>query len=42
MGHINEPMIIGALAGVEATLSVCGIPHEAGGVDAAVRFLASA
>jgi len=42
MGHINEPMIVGALAGVEASLSVCGIPHEAGGVDAAVRFLASA
>ncbi len=42
MGHINEPMIIGALAGVEATLSICKIPHEAGGVDAAVRFLASA
>ena len=42
MGHINEPMIIGALAGVEATLSICGIPHEAGGVDAAVRFLATA
>ena len=42
MGHINEPMIIGALAGVEATLSICEIPHEAGGVDAAVRFLASA
>jgi alanine-glyoxylate transaminase/serine-glyoxylate transaminase/serine-pyruvate transaminase len=42
MGHVNEPMIIGALAGVEATLSICDIPHEAGGVDAAVRFLASA
>jgi alanine-glyoxylate transaminase/serine-glyoxylate transaminase/serine-pyruvate transaminase len=41
MGYLNEPMILGALAGVEASLEATGIPHEKGGVDAAVEFLAS-
>lgn len=39
MGYLNEPMILGALAGVEAALSATGIPHEKGGVDAAVDYL---
>ncbi len=41
MGYLNEPMILGALAGVEASLEATGIPHEKGGVDAAVAFLAA-
>ncbi len=41
MGYLNEPMILGALAGVEASLALCEIPHEPGGVDAAIDFLAA-
>jgi alanine-glyoxylate transaminase/serine-glyoxylate transaminase/serine-pyruvate transaminase len=41
MGYLNEPMILGALAGVEASLEASGIPHEKGGVDAAVKYLAA-
>ena len=41
MGYLNEPMILGALAGVEAALEACDIPHEKGGVDAALRYLAA-
>ena len=40
MGDLNEPMILGALSGVEAGLQVCGIPHQPGGVTAAIGFLA--
>jgi alanine-glyoxylate transaminase/serine-glyoxylate transaminase/serine-pyruvate transaminase len=40
MGDINEPMILGALASVEAALKTCGVPHGTGGVTAAVEFLA--
>ena len=42
MGFVNEPMIIGALAAVEASLGICGIPHEVGGVTAASEYLATA
>ena len=41
MGDLNEPMIIGALGGVEAALQVCQVPIGKGGVGAAVDFLAS-
>ncbi len=41
MGYLNEPMILGALAGAEASLEASGIPYEKGGVDAAVKFLAA-
>lgn len=40
MGDLNEPMILGALAGVEAGLQVCGIPYRSGGVTAAIDHLA--
>lgn len=40
MGDLNEPMILGALAGVEAGLRVCGVPHRPGGVTAAIELLA--
>ncbi|MDE0944696.1 MAG: aminotransferase class V-fold PLP-dependent enzyme [Alphaproteobacteria bacterium] len=39
MGDLNEPMILGALGGVEATLLAMGIPHGRGGVRAAIEFL---
>jgi alanine-glyoxylate transaminase/serine-glyoxylate transaminase/serine-pyruvate transaminase len=41
MGYLNEPMILGALAGVEASLEAAGIPHEKGGLDAALKYLAT-
>ena len=40
MGDLNEPMILGALAGVEAGLQVCGISYRSGGVTAAIDALA--
>jgi alanine-glyoxylate transaminase / serine-glyoxylate transaminase / serine-pyruvate transaminase len=42
MGDLNEPMLLGALAAVEMTLGVMGIPHGSGGVDAAMAHLAQA
>jgi len=40
LGDLNEPMILGCLATVEMQLKRQGIPHGAGGVDAAVDYLA--
>ena len=40
MGDINEPFMLGALASVEATLQLMGIPYEKGGVTAAIDYLA--
>jgi len=42
MGDLNEPMILGALAAVEMTLGILGVPHGKGGVDAAMEYLAQA
>lgn len=41
MGYLNEPMILGALAGTEAALESSGIPYEKGGVDAALAYLSA-
>ncbi len=41
MGDLNAPMILGALAAVEAGLVVCGVPHGQGGVNAAIDVLAA-
>jgi alanine-glyoxylate transaminase/serine-glyoxylate transaminase/serine-pyruvate transaminase len=41
MGDLNEPMILGALAVVELTLGLAGVPHGKGGVDAAIEHLAA-
>ncbi|WP_416898517.1 MAG: pyridoxal-phosphate-dependent aminotransferase family protein [Minwuia sp.] len=38
MGDLNDPMILGALAGIEATLARLDIPYESGLADA-VQFL---
>jgi alanine-glyoxylate transaminase/serine-glyoxylate transaminase/serine-pyruvate transaminase len=40
MGDLNEPMIIGALGAVEMSLKLAGVPHQAGGVAAAMAWLA--
>jgi len=41
LGDLNEAMILGCLAGVQAALQVQGVPHGRGGVDAAVASLAA-
>jgi alanine-glyoxylate transaminase/serine-glyoxylate transaminase/serine-pyruvate transaminase len=40
MGHVNAPMVIGMLGAIEMGLGALGIPHGAGGVQAAVDYLA--
>jgi alanine-glyoxylate transaminase / serine-glyoxylate transaminase / serine-pyruvate transaminase len=40
LGDTNDLTILGALAGVEMGLELAGIPHERGGVQAAMAFLA--
>ncbi len=40
MGHVNAPMIIGALGAIEMALVALAIPHGTGGVQAAVDGLA--
>ena len=39
MGHVNAPMVIGMLGAIEMGLIALGIPHGAGGVQAAVDYL---
>ena len=41
MGHTNAPMVIGTLGSIEMALQALKIPHGAGGVSAAVSYLAS-
>jgi len=40
MGHVNAPMILGALGVVEMGLAALAIPHGRGGVQAAIDSLA--
>jgi alanine-glyoxylate transaminase / serine-glyoxylate transaminase / serine-pyruvate transaminase len=40
MGHVNAPMVLGTLGAIEMGLKALGIPHGAGGVDAAITHLA--
>ena len=42
MGWVNEPMVLGALGGVEMALQACGVPYAKGGVTAAVDVLTAA
>ncbi len=42
LGDTNDLTILGALAGVEMGLELAGIPHEKGGVQAAMAYLADA
>lgn len=39
LGEINELTLMGTLAGCEMGLKLAGVPHQTGGVDAAMRFL---
>ena len=41
LGDLNEPMLLGALAAVEMSLRLCGVPHGRGGVDAAMDYLSA-
>ena len=40
LGDMNEPMILGALAGVEAAMTVQKIPYGPNGMAAAIAYLA--
>ncbi len=40
LGDFNELMLAGTLCGVEMGLDLAGIPHRAGGVGAALKYLA--
>jgi len=45
IGHLadtNDLTILGALAGTEMALSLAGIPHRKGGVQAAMDYMVSA
>jgi alanine-glyoxylate transaminase/serine-glyoxylate transaminase/serine-pyruvate transaminase len=39
LGECNELTLLGALSGVEMGLAAAGVPHRAGGIDAAIRSL---
>jgi alanine-glyoxylate transaminase / serine-glyoxylate transaminase / serine-pyruvate transaminase len=39
LGYINDLTLVGALAGVEMALALAGVPHQKGGVPAAMDFL---
>ena len=41
LGDLNEPMVLGTLGAVEMALRIAGVPHSAGGVGAAMDYLAS-
>lgn len=41
LGDINDLTLVGTLAGVEMGLSLAGVPHKAGGVAAAMSYLAA-
>ena len=42
MGDLNEPMMLGALATLELAFKTAKIPHNSGGVDAAIKALLDA
>jgi alanine-glyoxylate transaminase/serine-glyoxylate transaminase/serine-pyruvate transaminase len=39
LGDLNEPMLLGALGTAELAMKLAGVPHRAGGVDAAIEHL---
>ena len=39
MGDLNEPMLLGALGAIELALADAGVPHQRGGVAAAMESL---
>jgi alanine-glyoxylate transaminase / serine-glyoxylate transaminase / serine-pyruvate transaminase len=42
LGDINDGTLIGALANTEMALSLAGVPHKKGGVQAAMDYIVSA
>ena len=40
LGHFNDLMLAGTLAGVEMGLALAGVPHRKGGTQAALDYLA--
>ena len=42
LGDLNEPMVLGTLGVVEMSLKINNVPHGAGGVAAAMEYLAAA
>jgi alanine-glyoxylate transaminase/serine-glyoxylate transaminase/serine-pyruvate transaminase len=42
MGHVNAPMILGTLGGLEIALRALGVAHGQGGVQAAIDGLGDA
>jgi alanine-glyoxylate transaminase/serine-glyoxylate transaminase/serine-pyruvate transaminase len=42
LGAFNDLMLMGTLAGIEMGLSLAGVPHQKGGVDAAMEYLTAA
>lgn len=42
MGHLNPPMVLGALGTIQAGLVACGVPHGPGALEAAARVVAEA
>ena len=42
MGHVNAPMILGALGATELALTHMNAPFRPGGVEAAIRAMAPA
>jgi alanine-glyoxylate transaminase/serine-glyoxylate transaminase/serine-pyruvate transaminase len=41
LGHFNDLMLAGTLSGVEMGLRLAGVPHKAGGINAALERLAA-
>ena len=41
LGDLNEAMVLGTLATIEAALKATGVPHDPGGIAAAIECLAS-
>ena len=41
LGHFNDLTLIGTLGGVEMGLALAGVPHERGGVQAALQYLSA-
>ena len=39
LGDFNDPSLVATLAAVELGLSACGVPHNRGGVEAAIAYL---
>jgi alanine-glyoxylate transaminase / serine-glyoxylate transaminase / serine-pyruvate transaminase len=39
LGDINDLTLLGTLSGVEMGLACAGVPHQSGGVQAAMAYL---